>query len=133
MKIKPIRTEKGYAKAVKRIGEVWEALPGTPEENELKALLLLIEDYEELHYRLYPPDPIGAIKMRMEELGLSGKDLVSCVGSEARVSDILDRRSSLTLPIVQKLSEKLKISDRTLRVPYPLNLEDGQERKRASG
>ena len=57
MKIKPIRTEKGYAKAVKRIGEVWEALPGTPEENELKTLLLLIEDYEELHYRLYPPRP----------------------------------------------------------------------------
>jgi HTH-type transcriptional regulator/antitoxin HigA len=132
MKMKLIRTEKGYGKAVKRIGEIWEAAPGTPEENELKALLLLIEDYEELHHRLYPPDPIGAIKIRMEELGLSRKDLVSCVGSEARVSDILDRRRSLTLPIVQKLSEKLKISDRTLRVPYPLNLADGQQRKRAS-
>lgn len=133
MKIKPIRTEKGYAKAVKRIGEIWEALPGTPEENELKALVLVIEDYEELHYRLYPPDPIGAIKIRMEELGLSGKDLVSCIGSEARVSDILDRRSWLTLPIIQKLSDKLKISDRTLRVPYPLNRADGQQRKQASG
>ena len=133
MKIKPIRTEKGYARAVKRIGEVWEALPGTPEQNELKALLRLIEDYEELHYRPYPPDPIGAIKIRMEELGFSGKDLVSCIGSEARVSDILDRRSWLTLPVIQKLSEKLKISDRTLRVPYPLNPADGQQRKRASG
>lgn len=132
MNIKLISTEKGYRRAVKRIGEIWDAPSGTPEENELKALLLLIEDYEELHYRPYPRDPIGAIKIRMDELGLSGKDLVSCIGSEARVSDILDRRSSLTLPIVQKLSEKLKISNRTLRVPYPLSLADGQQRKRAS-
>jgi HTH-type transcriptional regulator / antitoxin HigA len=133
MKIKPIRTEKGYAKAVKRIGELWEALPGTSEQQELKALLLLIENYEELNYRLYPPDPIGAIKIRMKELGLRGKDLVACIGSEARVSDILDRKRSLTLPIIQKLSEKLKISDRTLRVPYPLHVEDGRQGKRASG
>jgi HTH-type transcriptional regulator / antitoxin HigA len=133
VRIKLIRTEKSYGKAVKRIGDIWEALPGTPEENELKTLLPLIDDYEQIHYRVYPPDPVWAIEIRMNELGLSWKDLVDCIGSEARVLDILNRRSSLTPAMIQKLSEKLRISERTLRMPYPLDRPDGQQRKRASG
>jgi HTH-type transcriptional regulator / antitoxin HigA len=121
MKIKTIRTEKSYSKAVSRIGKIWEALPGTSEEIELRTLLVLLEDYEQLHFRRYPPDPIWAISIRMEELGLSGKDLVPCIGSEDRVSDILDRRALLTRPMIQKLSAKLKISHSALRVPYPLS------------
>lgn len=133
MKIKPIRTEKGYGKAVARIGEIWEALPGSPEANELKALLPLIEDYEQLHYRVYPPDPIEAIELRMNELGLSRQDLVSCIGSTARVTDILDRRRPLTLPMIRRLSEKLRISNRALRTSYPLKLRNGLHRRQAVG
>jgi HTH-type transcriptional regulator / antitoxin HigA len=133
VKFKPIRTEKGYGKAVKRIGEIWGAPPGTPEANELKALRTLIEDYEQIHYRLYPPDPMEAIRIRMNELNLSWNDLVSCIGSKERVSDVLDRKCPLTLPMIQKLSEKLRISERTLRAPYPLNPPDGRQRRRAVG
>jgi HTH-type transcriptional regulator / antitoxin HigA len=77
MKIKPIRSEKGYGKAVKRIGEIWDALPGTREEYELKTLLLFIEDYEEVHYRPFPPDLLQAIQVRLEDSSLSATDLVS--------------------------------------------------------
>lgn len=133
MKIKRVTTEKSYGKAVKRIGEIWGSLPGTPEANELKALRALIEDYEQIHYRLYPRDPMEAIEIRMNELDLSWNDLVSCIGSKERVSDILDRKSPLTPPMIQKLSEKLRISERTLRARYPLNLSDGQQRRGAAG
>lgn len=120
MKIKPIKTEKGYVKAVTRIGEIWEAQPGSREAVELECLLPLIEDYEEINYRVYPADPIEAIKMRMQELGLSRRDLAGCAGSEDRITDILDRSRPLTPAVIRKLSERLKMSDRRLKAPYRL-------------
>ncbi|HTY22570.1 MAG TPA: helix-turn-helix domain-containing protein [Desulfomonilaceae bacterium] len=126
MEIKLIRTERDYGKALERAGEIWDAQPGTPEADELEALLPLIEDYEETHYRIDLPDPIEAIKVRMEELGLDRKDLEVCIGSRGRVSDILNRRRPLTLPMIRKLSEKLGLPGDVLIAPYPLNLPDGE-------
>ncbi len=133
VKIRRITTEKSYGKAVYRIGEIWEAAPGTAEAHELTVLRNLIEEYEEIHYRPYPPDPIEAIKIRTKELNLSRKDLAFCIGSEDLVSDILDRKSPLTPPMIRRLSESLRISERALRTSYALNLPDGHRRKRFAG
>jgi HTH-type transcriptional regulator / antitoxin HigA len=133
MKIKPIRTEKDYRKTLKRAGEIWDAQAGTPEADELEILLPLIEDYEEIHYRIDPPDPIEAIRIRMEELGLKRKDLEPCIGSRGRVSDILNRRRPLTLPMIRKLSEKLGLPGDVLISPYSLELSDGEDRREAVG
>jgi HTH-type transcriptional regulator / antitoxin HigA len=132
MEIKPIRTEEDYRRTLKRAAEIWDAQPGTPEADELEVLLPLIEDYEESHYHIPPPDPVEAIKIRMEELGLSRKDLELCIGSRGRVSDILNRKRPLTLPMIRKLSEKLGLSGDVLISSYPLN-SDGQERRKAVG
>jgi HTH-type transcriptional regulator / antitoxin HigA len=102
-----IKTEQEYGKAIKRAGEIWDARPDTAEADELETLLPGIEDYEDIHYHIEPPDPIEAIKIRMEELGISRKDLEPCIDSRGRVSDILNRRRPLTLPMIRKLSEKL--------------------------
>ena len=133
MEIRPIRTEKDYRKALKRTGEIWDAEPGTPEADELESLLPLIEDYEEAHYHIDPPDPIEAIKVRMEDLGLSRKDLESCIGSRGRVSDILNRRRPLTLPMIRKLSAKLGLPGDVLIAPYPLNLPNADQGREAVG
>ncbi len=132
MKIRRITTEKSYIKAVCRIAEIWQALPGTPEEYELKLLRELMADYETIHYRPYPPDPIKVIKIRTKELNLSWKDLASCIGSEKQVEDILERKSPLTSGMVRKLSEHLKISDRWLKIRYALRTSDNSK-KRAVG
>lgn len=126
METRPIRTEKDYRKALKRTGEIWDAEPGTPEAHELEALLPLIEEYEETHYHIDPPDPIEAIMVRMEELGLDRKDLEPCIGSRGRVSDILNRRRPLTLPMIRKLSEKLGLPGDVLIAAYPLNMVNAE-------
>jgi HTH-type transcriptional regulator / antitoxin HigA len=131
MKIKPIQTEVEYRNALKRAGEIWDASQGTREADELEALLPLIEDYEEIHYHIDSPDPIEAIKIRMDELGLSRKDLELCIGSRGRVSDILNRRRPLTLPMIRKLSEKLGLPGEVLLAPYPLNAPQGLEKRKA--
>jgi len=131
MKIKPIRTEEDYRKTLARVKEIWDAEPGTSESDELEILLPLIEDYEEIHYHIPLPDPVEAIKIRMEELGLSRKDLEPCVGSRGRVSDILNRRRPLTLTMIRKLSEKLGLPGDVLIKPYPLHPQKDEERRKA--
>jgi HTH-type transcriptional regulator/antitoxin HigA len=133
MDIKPIRTEEDYKKTLKRAGEIWDAQPGTPEADELEVLLPLIEDFEDIHYHIPPPDPVEAIKIRMEELGLSRKDLEPCIGSRGRVSDILNRRRPLTLPMIRKLSERLGLPGDVLISPYSLTSSVGEERRKATG
>ncbi len=120
MKIKPIRTEDDYREALQRIRDIWDAEPGTGESDELEIVLPLVEAYEREHYRIDPPDPIEAIKVRMEDLGLSRKDLEPCIGSRGRVSDVLNRRRPLTLPMIRKLSEKLGLPGGVLLTIYPL-------------
>lgn len=133
MKIKPIKIEADYRMALDRAKKIWDAEPGTPEADELEVLLPLIEHYEEIHYHIDPPDPIEAIKIRMEDLGLDRKDLEPCIGSRGRVSDILNRRRPLTLPMIRKLSEKLGLPGDVLITPYPLESPVREERREAIG
>jgi HTH-type transcriptional regulator / antitoxin HigA len=127
MKIKPIRTEKDYETALARIEEIFDAEPDTPAGDELEILASLVETYEKKNYPIELPDPIEAIKVRMEDLGLDRKDLESAIGSKGRISEILNRKRPLTLPMIQRLSEKLGLPTEVLAQPYPLAETRGKE------
>ncbi len=120
MEIKPIRTDEEYEAALARIEELFDAEPDSPEGDELEILASLVETYERRNYSIGPPDPIEAIKIRMADLGLDRKDLESVIGSKGRISEVLNRKRHLTLPMVQKLSEKLGLPAEVLVQPYPL-------------
>lgn len=109
MNINPIRTENDYTKALKRIDRLMDAEPNTKEFDELDILVTLIEVYEGKHYKVDAPDPISAIKFRMEQEGLKQKDLVSALGDETRVSKILKGQRKLTVDMIQKLHYQFKI------------------------
>jgi len=109
MNITPIRTENDYNKALKKIDKLMDAVPNTEEFDELDILVTLIEAYEEKHYKIDAPDPISAIKFRMEQEGLKQKDLVSALGDETRVSKILKGQRKLTVDMIQKLHYQFKI------------------------
>jgi HTH-type transcriptional regulator/antitoxin HigA len=134
MFITPIRNETDHSSAIARAKELWNAAEKTPESDELEILLDLIEAYERRNYPIEFPDPINAIIIRMEELGLRRKDLEPCIGSRARVSEILNRRRALTLPMIRRLSELLGLSAEALIQPYALVTEtkDAVKYKRAS-
>ena len=109
MEIKPIRTEQDYYDSIKRIEELWGAKKETPEGDELDLLVTLVESYEMKHYPIAPPDPIDAIKFRMEQMGMTKADMVKYLGSQSRVSEILNRKRRLTLKMVKSLYKGLKI------------------------
>jgi HTH-type transcriptional regulator / antitoxin HigA len=127
MNIKPIRTETDYEAALARIEEIFDAEPDTPDGEELEILAALVEVYEKKHFPVELPDPIEAIKIRMEDLGFDRKDLEDAIGSKGRISEILNRRRPLTLPMVIKLSEKLGLPTEVLAQSYPL--ENAKRRK----
>ncbi len=120
MKIKPIRSEKDYEAALARIEKIFDAEPDTPDGDELEILASLVEIYEKRNYPIELPDPIEAIKIRMEDLGLDRKDLETAIGSKGRISEILNRKRPLTLPMVQRLSEKLGLPIEVLAQTYSL-------------
>src|ERR1700747_2624470 len=99
--IRPIRTEEDHEKAVVRIRELINAAPDTPEGDELDILATLVDAYEARHHAIDAPDPITAIEFRMEQEGLTRKDLEPLIGSRARVSEILNRKRNLTLEMVR--------------------------------
>ena len=111
MNIQPIKTEMDYEKALERVDVLMEQDPnmGTPQSDELEILALLIEKYEEKHWAIATPDPIEAIKYRMEELGLKQKDLVPMIGSKSKVSEVLNRKIGLSLSMIAQLSARLHI------------------------
>ena len=109
MDIKPIKTEQDYNSAISRIEELWGARKDTPEGDELDLLVTLVESYEMKHYPIPPPDPIEAIKFRMEQMGMTKEDMVKYLGSQSRVSEILNRKRKLTLRMVKSLYKGLKI------------------------
>lgn len=118
--MKIIKTEAEYQTALKRLDDVFFADENTPEGDEAEMLMLLIQNYERQHYPISPPDPIEAIKIRMEELNLKQKDMVGLIGGKSRVSEVLNRKKRLTVEMIRLLSEKLKISAATLINDYPL-------------
>ena len=109
MTLKPIRTDRELDRALERIGELWGAEPGTPPGDELDVLMLLVEKYEEEHFSIPASDPVEAIKFLMEQNALSRKDLEPYIGARGRVSEVLNRKRSLTLPMIRRLHRGLKI------------------------
>ncbi|MFA0963869.1 type II toxin-antitoxin system HigA family antitoxin [Roseivirga sp. BDSF3-8] len=120
MKIKPIKSEEDYEKALERLDEIFDAAPDSPEGDEAEILSLLIENYEDEHYTIEAPDPVEAIRIRMEEMGLRQKDLIGVIGGKSRVSEILNRKKKLTVEMIRMLEEKLNISASLLVQDYPL-------------
>ena len=110
MDIKPIRTEADYQKALERLEEIFDAKIGTPESDEADVLGLLIDDYEKKHYPIEAPDPIEAIKIRMEEMHLKQVDLIKEIGGKSRVSEILNRKRKLTVDMIRNLAARLNLS-----------------------
>ena len=109
MDIHPIKTEADYDHALAEINELWGAEPDTPEGDRLDILMTLVEAYETKHYPIDPPDPVDAILFRMEQKGLTRRDLVPILGSRSRVSEVLNRKRTLSLDMVRKLHKQLNI------------------------
>ncbi|HEV2098318.1 MAG TPA: helix-turn-helix domain-containing protein [Stellaceae bacterium] len=109
MEIRPIRSETEYRAALSEIEPLWNADPGTPDGDRAEVIATLIEAYEARHHPIPPPDPIDAILFMMEQKGLSRRDLEPAIGSRGRVSEILNRKRPLTLPMVRALSALLHI------------------------
>ena len=108
--LKPIRSEKDYEHALAEVEELWGAKAGTPKGDRLDILATLIEAYETEHYPMDPPDPIEAIKFRMEQQGLTRKDLEEILGTRTRVSEVLNRKRGLSINMIRALHDKLGIS-----------------------
>jgi len=121
MNIKPIKNEKDYTHALNYIETLMSAKPNTPQMDELEVLTTLVESYEEQHYKIEAPDPIEAIKFRMEQEGLKQKDLISMVGSKSRVSEILNRKRKLTIEMIRNLHNQLHIPIESLFLDYKTN------------
>jgi HTH-type transcriptional regulator/antitoxin HigA len=109
MEIKPIKTESDYQKSLKRIEELWGSKKDTPEGDEIDLLVTIVEAYEMKHYPIAPPDPVDAIKFRMEQMGMTKTDMAKYLGSQSRVSEVLSRKRKLTLKMVKSLYIGLKI------------------------
>ena len=120
MEIKPIKTEKDYEKALGRLELIFDALPNSKEGDEAEVLSMLIENFEDKYYQIDAPDPIEAIKIRMEEMNLKQKDLVGVLGGKSRVSEILNRKKRLTVEMIRGLEETLHISASVLVNNYQL-------------
>lgn len=121
MKIKPIKTEADYREALKRLEVIFDAVIGTKESDEADILGLMVDEYEKKHYPIDAPDPIEAIKIRMEEMQLRQVDLVEAIGGKSRVSEIINRKRKLTVEMIRKLSKRLNLSAGLLIKDYELN------------
>jgi HTH-type transcriptional regulator / antitoxin HigA len=117
MSIKPIRTDGDLRAVFRRLDSIYQADEGTPEADERDVLVTLIEAYEDKHYPFGPADPVEAIKFRMEQQGLTPRDLEPYIGPSGRVSEVLNRKRPLSLRMVKQLHDGL-------RIPYESLLAD---------
>jgi HTH-type transcriptional regulator / antitoxin HigA len=115
--IKPIRNETDYEAALAEVERLWGACSETREGDRLDVLATLIDAYESEHYPIDPPDPVEAVKFRMEQQGLTRKDLEGILGSRTRVAEVLNRRRGLSINMIRRLHEKLGISAEVLIRP----------------
>jgi HTH-type transcriptional regulator/antitoxin HigA len=118
MEIKPIRTENDYQQALERLEIIFDAKLGSAEGDELEVLGILIDRYENEHFPIGLPDPIEAIKFRMEQLGYNQNDLANIVGLKSRASEILNRKRKLSLEMIRQLHDKLNIPTEVLVQAY---------------
>lgn len=124
MELKPIRTKKDYQAALAEVERLWEAPAKSPKADRLDVLSMLIEDYEGRHYPIQDPDPIEFLSHVMESRGLTRRDLEPCIGPRGRVADILNRTRPLTLEMIRRLAEDLKLPAEVLIKPYKLRREE---------
>jgi HTH-type transcriptional regulator/antitoxin HigA len=115
--IKPIRSEADYEKALQEVERLWGAPSGSPDGDRLDVLATLIDAYEDEHHLIDPPDPIEAIKFRMEQQGLTRKDLEGIIGTRTHIAEILNRRRGLSIAMIRRLHEKLGIPAEVLIKP----------------
>ena len=120
MNIQPIKTEIDYRLALKRLEVIFDAPIGTIESDEADILGLMIDEFEKKHYPIEAPDPIEAIKIRMEEMHLKQIDLVNVIGGKNRVSEVLDRKRKLTVEMIRNLNHRLNLSPNLLIKEYHL-------------
>ncbi|HEV7348278.1 helix-turn-helix domain-containing protein [Telluribacter sp.] len=121
MDIKLIKTEEEYQEALMRLNTLFDAPMGTPESDQADLLALVIDEYEKKKYPIEAPDPIEAIKIRMEELDLKQVDLVPYIGGKSQVSEILNRKRKLTVEMVRNLARRLNLSASILVNDYQLS------------
>ena len=121
--VKPIRTEADYETALAEVERLWGANAGTPKGDRLDVLATLIDAYENEHYPMDPPDPIHAIKFRMDQQGLSRKDLEGIIGTRTRIAEVLNGRPGLSINMIRRLNQKLGI---------PADIPIRRSRKRAA-
>lgn len=120
MNIKLIKTEADYRKALERLNEIFDAKIGTLESDEADILGLLIDEYEKKNYAIETPDPIEAIKIRMEEMELKQVDLIDVIGGKSRVSEVLNKKRKLTVDMIRNLKNRLNLSTDILITDYKL-------------
>ena len=115
--MKPIRSEADYEAALEEVAALWGAAAGTPRGDRLDVLATLIDVYEAKHHAMDPPDPIEAIKFRMEQQGLTRKDLEDIIGTRTRIAEVLNRKRSLSIGMIRRLHDRLGISAEILIQP----------------
>ena len=118
MTLRPIKTKKDYQNALVRLEKIFDAKPGSAEGDELELLGIIIDTYEKVHYPIDFPDPIEAIKFRMEQLGYTQSDLANVVGLKSRASEILNKKRKLTLEMIRNLHDTLNIPTDVLIQSY---------------
>ena len=118
MEIKPLKTENDYNQALERLEVIFDAKKGSSEGDELEVLGILIDQYENEHFPIGMPDPIEAIKFRMEQMGYNQNDLANIVGLKSRASEILNRKRKLSLEMIRQLHEQLNIPTDVLIQAY---------------
>src|ERR1700691_6796409 len=109
MEIKPIRTELDYERMLREVEGLMDAKPGTAEEDRLDVLATLVEAYEEKHFPIDPPDPIEAIRFRLEQQGLDPRALVGVIGGRSRVYEVMQRKRTLSLEMIRRLHQRFGI------------------------
>jgi HTH-type transcriptional regulator/antitoxin HigA len=115
--MKPIRTEADYEAALEEVAALWGAASGTAKGDRLDVLATLIDAYEAKHHAMDPPDPIEAIKFRMEQQGMTRKDLEDIIGTRTRIAEVLNRKRSLSIGMIRRLHDRLGISAEILIQP----------------
>lgn len=122
MNIQPVKNDKSYKAALKRVEKLMNARPNTPEGDELDVLVTLIEAYENKNFPIDTPDPIEAIRFRMDQYGMGYKDLEPFIGQSGRVSEVLNYQRRLSITMIRKLSAGLNIPTESLIKEYELRV-----------
>ncbi|NQX81110.1 MAG: transcriptional regulator [Flavobacteriaceae bacterium] len=122
MEIRPIKTEEDYKESLSKLESVFDARIGTKDSDLADILGVLIDEYEKKHHPIEAPDPIAAIKIRMEEMKLKQVDLIPEIGGKSRVSEILNKKKRLTVEMIRNLAKKLSLSPTLLIQDYKLSI-----------